>query len=84
MTNPMVKRAQAELIKANKLIAMASECAADLPVELKVLLNGAIMQRIKIREEALNRAIMASNRRPEDEPVWSDRPAAVEPPLPFC
>jgi hypothetical protein len=62
MTSPMVKRAQEELIKARKLIAMASEHADDLPVDLKLLLNGAIMTRIKAREEALTRAEEAAAR----------------------
>jgi hypothetical protein len=57
-----IKRAQDELTKARKLIAMASEHADDLPIELKVLLNGAIMNRIKIREEALTRAENAAAR----------------------
>lgn len=55
-------RAKTDLVKARNLIALAQEHASDLPTELKIILNGSIMVRIKACEEALTRSEEADAR----------------------
>lgn len=61
--SPATIRASQALTKARALIRTAEAHAADLPVELKAILNAGIMSIIAKREAALTRAEEADRRR---------------------